>query len=93
MRLRARVDGNHAEIVQALRKVGCRVLDLSKVGAGCPDLLVSLPPRKHLPELVLMEVKTARGKMTQHQRDFEAAGWPVFMVRSVEDALRIVGAK
>ncbi len=90
MRRAAKVDGNHGEIVQALRRVGCRVLDLSRVGAGCPDLLVSLPQRGRIPELMLMEVKTARGKLTQAQRIFDAAGWPVFVVRSVDEALKLV---
>ena len=93
MRTRARVDANHGEIVAALRKVGCRVLDLSRVGQGCPDLLVSLPSRRCLPALVLMEIKTAKGRVTQDQIKFEAAGWPVFMVRSVEEALACVGLK
>lgn len=90
MRRAARVDGNHKSIVEALRRVGCRVLDLSRVGDGCPDLLVSLPQRGRVPELMLMEVKTSRGKMNAAQRIFEADGWPVFVVRSVDDALRLV---
>lgn len=40
MRRAARRDANHGEIVEALRKVGCTVLDLGSVGKGCPDLLV-----------------------------------------------------
>lgn len=91
MRTRARVDGNHGAIVKALRRVGCNVLDLSRVGSGCPDLLVSCRRRGGLPDLVLMEVKTARGAFTADQRAFEARGWPVFVVRSVTEALMIVG--
>lgn len=90
MRRAARVDGNHKSIVEALRRVGCRVLDLSRVGAGCPDLLVSLPQRGRVPELMLMEVKTARGKLNAAQRIFESEGWPVFVVRTVDEALRLV---
>jgi len=29
-----RVDQNHAEVVAALRKIGCEVMDLSRVGQG-----------------------------------------------------------
>ncbi len=93
MRLRAKVDANHHAIVVALRRVGCRVLDLSRVGQGCPDLLVSLPKPRDLPTLVLIEVKTAKGRQTQDQVNFEAAGWPVFMVRSVDEALKVVGIR
>ena len=91
MRTRARVDANHGAIVAALRRVGCNVLDLSRVGAGCPDLLVSCRRRGGLPDLLLMEVKTAKGKFSADQRKFEALGWPVFVARSVEEALKIVG--
>ncbi len=93
MRLRGRTDANQSAIVSALRKVGCRVVDMSPLGGGVPDLLVSLPRRKALPDLVLMEVKTARGRLTRDQQTFEAAGWPVFVVRSVAEALRIVGVQ
>ncbi len=41
MRGRGRTDANHSEIVRALRQAGCAVCDLSGVGRGCPDLLVS----------------------------------------------------
>ena len=36
----ARIDANHVEVVQALRKVGYSVLSLASLGKGCPDLLV-----------------------------------------------------
>ena len=39
------MDGVHAEIVKALRKVGCQVKDASRVGQGFPDLIVRVPPR------------------------------------------------
>jgi hypothetical protein len=90
MRLRARTDANHAGIVQALRKVGCGVLDLSRVGKGCPDLLVSFQNGKRR-DMVFLEVKTLKGKATSDQRAFAAAGWEVFIVRSIDDALRVVG--
>lgn len=93
MRKRARVDGNQGVIVQALRRAGCNVFDLSRVGDGCPDLLVSCGRRRGLPDLILMEVKTAKGRLTSHQQEFEAQGWPVFIVRSVDEALAVVGVK
>lgn len=36
----AAVDANQSAIVAALRKCGCTVTLLHKVGQGCPDLLV-----------------------------------------------------
>ncbi len=85
MRRAARTDANHAEIVQALRKVGCRVLDLRSLGNGCPDLLVDTGSG-----LALMEVKTSDGHLRQSQQDFVSAGWRVWVIRSVPDALKVV---
>jgi hypothetical protein len=89
MRRAARTDAVHAEIVKALRKVGCQVLDLSRVGEGCPDLLV----RRRNGEPALIEVKTPRGRLTPDQQRF-IADWPETIVaRSVDDALAAVGVR
>jgi hypothetical protein len=85
MRLRARRDANHAEIVKALRAAGRRVLDLGAVGKGCPDLLVAAHGR-----LVLLEVKAPGGTLTPDQRTF-AAAWPVVVVRSPAEAIAATG--
>lgn len=85
MRLRGRVDGNHAAIVAALRAAGRRVLDLSRVGAGVPDLLVFYGGH-----FIMMEVKAGKGKLTPAQAAF-AMQWPVVVVRSVAEALAATG--
>ncbi len=81
----ARVDANHGSIVKALRRVGCLVVDTSRVGHGFPDLVCSMRRR-----VFLIEVKTARGKRTEDQVYFEAQGWPVALVRTVDEALAVV---
>lgn len=95
MRRAARVDGPHTAIVKALRRAGCQVLDLRSVGLGSPDLLVRAARdvlAGRWPAYVLMEVKTARGKLRPEQQAF-IARWPeTVVVRSVEDALRAIGA-
>lgn len=99
MRYAAKVDGPHAAIVKALRKCGCQVLDLSKVGKGCPDLLVRLGCYVNCSDgigtrsgkYVLLEVKTARGQLRTAQKAFQAQ-WPeTLVVRSVEEALMAIG--
>lgn len=95
MRRAAKVDANHAEIVKALRGVGCGVLDLSGVGNGCPDLLVHAPTWPHA--VALIEVKdcnkppSAR-KLTPAQEKFHRA-WkgPLHVVTSPAEALAAVG--
>lgn len=89
MRRASRVDANHAAIVQALRDVGADVLDLSRVGGGCPDLLVGFRGTNHL-----IEVKTKRGVLNLLQLAFhmEWRGGAPTVVRTVDEALRAVGA-
>jgi hypothetical protein len=41
MRRAARVDGNHAQVMAAFRKMGCTVEDTSRLGSGFPDCVVS----------------------------------------------------
>ena len=85
MRKRAKIDGNQAEIVEALRTVGFKVLSLAPMGNGCPDLLVC---RGY--DLRLVEVKSDKGKLTEDQERFIVRdGWPVSIIRSVEDALNL----
>ena len=90
MRLAARTDSNHREIVSALRKVGCEVLSLAAVGNGCPDLLVLGPDGL----LRLIEVKDgnkppSRRKLTPHQVSFHQR-WPVSVVTDWAEALNVV---
>ncbi len=40
MKLRGKIDGNHIQIRDALRKLGYSVLSLANLGGGAPDLLV-----------------------------------------------------
>lgn len=96
MRRAARTDACHHAIVQALRKVGCQVLDLSQVGNGCPDLLVRTPDGywyQRPSQCVLMEIKTPRGTLTADQKRFHAAWRGVVVVRSVSEALAAVGVR
>ena len=78
---------NKAIIVQ-LRAVGAKVLPIHRVGQGCPDLLCGYRDR-----LYLMEVKTEKGKLNKLEAKFfrEWAGY-VWIVRSPEGALRLIGA-
>jgi hypothetical protein len=51
-RYRRKVDANQAAVTRELRQLGCFVEPaLSRVGGGCPDLLVGYRGRWHLVEL------------------------------------------
>ena len=83
MHRRARTDENQLAIVDALRRCGWRVKSLAALGGGVPDLLVY---RTGQP-LRLLEVKGKGGVLTKAQEEFMADGWPVTIVRSVDDVL------
>jgi Holliday junction resolvase len=88
MRRAARVDENHGEIVTEFRRLGASVIDLSGVGAGCPDLCVGIAKQN-----ALVEVKRdAKAKFTEDQLDFMTYwnGQPVFRVNCIEDAQYVV---
>lgn len=82
MRRRARVDRHQAEIVRVLRQLGFLVFDCSRIGQGFPDLAVSKAGH-----VQLVELKTPTGKLTPDQVRFMDAGWPVRIVRSVDECL------
>lgn len=87
MRRAARVDANHGEIVRAFNALGIRVLDLSAVGSGCPDLLILCRNRLALVEIKDGSKTRARQALTPQQMAFRAQ-WtdaPLFIARSVDD--------
>lgn len=91
---RTRRDANHADIVDALERVGCSVLDLAAVGGGCPDLLVGIGGRSFLVEVKNSARKGGKNNNADtltKQREFREA-WKgrTAVVDSVDAALREV---
>lgn len=84
-----RTDANQSEIVRALERMGCDVLDLSGVGSSCPDLLVRV---RAIDRWMLVEVKTPKGRIKPGQAAF-AQRWPVAIVRSVDDAIALLSKR
>ena len=80
-----RTDANHAEIRDAMRAAGATVEDLSGSGKGMPDTLVYTADGR----LLLVEIKMSKGTLTAAQVRFHAR-FPVHVVRSVEDAIRLI---
>lgn len=77
-------DASEAAIVEALRKCGWSVQQISAKDA--PDLLLGLAGVTYL-----AEVKTGNGKLREGQARWHQAweGHPVFILRTVEEALRL----
>lgn len=83
-----RVDVNQSEIVKTFKSLGCSVVDLSRVGSGCPDLVVGING-----VTVFVEIKSSeKAKYTKHQLEFMAAwrGGAIARIDSVDAAVRLV---
>ena len=91
MRRRARTDGNHSEIVAALRAAGCSVQSLAALGSGVPDLLVGVAGRN-----LLVEVKNGRKPPSKRRLSPDEIQWhqqwagQVITVASIDEALAVI---
>lgn len=88
MKRAAKVDANQDQIVSALRAAGASVQSLAPIGKGCPDILVA-----RAGQMWLMEVKQEKGQTNDLQKRWHIA-WcaDVHVVRSPDEALRVIGA-
>lgn len=90
-------DHNHAEISDALTAFGCWVIDLSRMGGGVPDLLVIHHGEIRLIEIKNLKTSYGRAGLNPKQikfREFvESHGCKIHIVTSVDDALRLHGAR
>lgn len=99
----AKRDANERQIIEALKAAGCSVQQLS--GKGLPDLLVGITNThlrfhrrddegylENVPINILMEVKAPKAKLTADEITWHSE-WrgQVVIVRSVADALRVIG--
>lgn len=84
------MDKNHGTIVAAFRQMGCSVIDLSKVGKGCPDLAVACMGMTYLVEVKDGKAKT-NADVKKRQEEFRAE-WkgPHAIVRDVSGAATVV---
>ena len=77
-----RTDANQKEIVKTFRDAGAYVIDLSRVGKGCPDLCVGFGGLT-----ILVEVKSGeKAKFTEDQLFF-LQGWSGGTVVRINDVL------
>lgn len=89
----AKVDGNQAEIVKALREAGATVQPLHSIGDGCPDLLVGFRGRNYL-----LEVKDGRKPPSARPITPDQIKWhgewrgQAVIALNILDALEAIGA-
>lgn len=89
MKYARRADGNQAEIVAALRAVGCKVIPTHTIGQGFPDLVVDYQGRTVLIEVKDPSKPKSDRRLTPQQQEFHAA-WtgPIYVVETVDQALQ-----
>lgn len=94
MRRAAKVDANQAEIVKALRQMGCFVQSLAAVGDGCPDLLVGVAGVTLLMEIKDGKKPPSERKLRPDQQVWHSqwVGGPLSIVTDLEGAVRAVNA-
>jgi hypothetical protein len=83
-----RTDENQKAIVRALKAMGASVLDLSRVGQGCPDILVGKGKK-----MALVEIKSSsKATYTKPQLLFMEAwrGSKPIRVESIDDAINLI---
>lgn len=79
MRYAARTDANQREMIQALERLGWTVKDTSRYPGFCDAIA------HRAGALRLLEFKVKGGKLTPAQVEFQASGFPVVVIRTVED--------
>lgn len=87
MRLRARVDSNHAVMRGYFEAHGCVVASLAQVGHGTPDLIMGYVPTGLL---ALVEVKGPKTPTKPSQVAFKAKFPMTFTVRTEQDADHVI---
>jgi len=83
-----RVDDNQKQIIHTFIALGASVLNLSRVGEGCPDILIGY--KKHS---VLCEIKRDnKAPYTESQVKFMQnwRGGPISRIDSVDAAIRLI---
>jgi Holliday junction resolvase len=92
VRRAAKVDANHRQVAQTLRRAGCNVLSLAALAGGAPDLLCHRAGNLYLVEVKNGDLSRSRRKLTELQVRFHQ-NWPVAVVTSEMEALEAVGLR
>ena len=91
MRRAAKVDGNQAAIVAALRKIGASVSPTHMIGGGFPDLVVGFRQRS-----VLFELKDPAQPPSKRKLTDDEAVWfgnwrgEAYVIETAEEAIAIL---
>jgi hypothetical protein len=84
-------DSNHRAIAEALKAIGCPVMDLSHAGNGVEDLLVGVRRKMSAayPWWLVVECKVGKPRFTAAQKKWreQTSEWPRLTVTSAQQAV------
>lgn len=78
-----RTDANHREIISTLRILGWQVADTHDL----PNFVDAVACRGL--DVRLIEIKAPKGTLTSSQDFMVSNGWPIKILRSVDDAVNL----
>ena len=82
MRIRARIDNAHRDLLDLASQLGGFVVDTHQVGGVCPDAFVAIRGIWHA-----VEIKSVRGRLTKGQSTLRASA-PLLVWRWDVDVLK-----
>ena len=83
-----RVDANQKQIIHTFIALGASVLNLSRVGEGCPDILIGYKNQSVLCEIKANEKKPYTEPQVKFMQNWR--GGAVSRIDSVEAAIRLI---
>jgi len=92
MRVRARKDANHTQIVKEFRDAGASVLDTAQLGKGAPDILIGYQGHNVAIEIKDGSKPPSKRLLTTDEAQFhdDWQGW-IEIVYTIDDVTRIIG--
>lgn len=90
-----RIDANHNVIVDGLRAVGAEAQSLASIGRGCVDVLVAYRGSWYVAEIKDGSKPPSKQVLTPDEKKWHerfSAKAPVHIWRSLDDALKTIGA-
>lgn len=86
-----RTDGNHKEIVKALREIGASVQSLAELGSGVPDILVGFRGKNYTFEIKDWRQPPNKRKLTPDEKKWhELWTGQVAVIETFNEALAIL---
>lgn len=88
-----RIDLNHQDIVEGLRRVGATVQSLAPLGKGAPDILVGFRRMNYALEIKNPLMPPSKQRLTVAEEEWhESWQGQVVVIKTLDEALKAIGA-